>query len=163
MFQGVDFSLVLQGLEVLAVIFGFTMTVRTIEQARDSRNVDFVIDAEGQVDPLFLALLNAPPEVIRKTVPGVVTPDIPDDKIAPYMHIYFAYRHLSRIIYMLQNESVSIGMSKAERRQFIDDWINEIKKYDQEIVRDLHSRCRLTGEFNNGFTKRMDKLLGFTA
>lgn len=161
MWNGVNLELIFDGLNVLALVLGFAMTVGTINRARDVQNVDFVINAEGQVDPLFLALLNATPDVIRKTVPGVVTPDVPDDKVAPYMHVYFAYRHLSRIIYMLQNESVSIGMSKSERLAFIDDWINEIKKYDQEIVRDLHSRCRLTGEFNDGFTKRMDKLLGF--
>ncbi len=164
MFQGeINPALVLQGLEVFALLFGFALTVRTIRQAQDSRNVDFVIQAEGQVDPMFLALLNATPAVIRSTLPGVVPASVPDEKVQPYMYVYFAYRHLSRIIYLLQNDSVSIGMDKEERRQFVNDWINEIKKYDREILVDLHSRCRLTGEFNEGFTKRMDKFLGYTA
>lgn len=163
LWEQIDLSLALQFAEILVFLIGFLFTIRSIRQARDSRNIDFIINAEGQVDPLFLSLTEAEPEVVRATLPGVVPPEVPDAKVKAYMNVYYAYRHLSRIIYMLQNDDVSLGMTRRERREHVEDWMNESKKYDQEILIDLHSRCRATGEFNDGFIRQMDKMLGFTS
>jgi hypothetical protein len=144
-------------IQTLVVIGGFFYTIRAIQQANDARNVDFIIQAEGQIDPLFTALLTESPSVIRAVLPEFITDDATDADVKSYIYTYFAYRHLSRIIYMLSNDSISLGMSSQQRAEFVEDWINELKKYDQHTVASIHAYCRETGEFNDIFISIMDR------
>jgi hypothetical protein len=146
-------------LQTIVVIGGFIYTIRSIRQSNDARNVDFIIQAEGQVDPLFIALIDESPVIIRKVLPNLVPPEVTDETmVKAYVYTYFAYRHLSRITYLLSNNSVSLGMSNQERRDVLDTWINEVRKYNQEILKNIHSYSRQTGEFNETFTTIMDEV-----
>jgi hypothetical protein len=144
-------------IQTAVLVGGFAYTVRAIRHSNDARNVDFVISAEGQIDPLFGSLMTDSPEVVRAVLPALIPVNADAATTKTYAYVYFAYRHLSRIIYMLCNQSVSLGMSDRERDTYIDNWLNEVHKYDQEILRDIHHYCRTTGEFNNIFTEHMDR------
>jgi hypothetical protein len=146
----------IQMIQTVVVISGFFYTIRALRQANDSRNVDFIIQAEGQIDPLFTALMADSPSAIRAVLPELIPRDADDIGTKRYIYTYFAYRHLSRIIYMLSNNAISLGMSGQQRTEFVEDWINELKKYDQGTVRSIHSYCRTTGEFNDIFLSMMD-------
>jgi hypothetical protein len=145
-------------LQTIIVIGGFYYTIRAIRESNDARNVDFIIQAEGQVDPLFVALMSESPDTIRKVLPNLVPPNEDETLIKAYAYTYFAYRHLSRIIYMLSNDAVSLGMSKNERQIVLGTWMSEIRKYDQNILKSIHSYSRETGEFNETFIAMMDQV-----
>jgi hypothetical protein len=143
-------------IQTVVVIAGFFYTVRALRQANDSRNIDFIIHAEGQIDPMFITLMADSPSAIRGVLPELIPQGADDIHTKKYIYTYFAYRHLSRIIYMLSNNAISLGMSPRQRTEFVEDWINELKKYDQGILRAIHSYCRQTGEFNDIFISMMD-------
>jgi len=145
-------------IQTVAVVGGFLYTIRAIRQSSDARNVDFIIQAEGQVDPLFVSLMQEAPDTIRRVLPNLIPPTEDDTSVKAYAYSYFAYRHLSRIIYMLGNQAISLGMSKEERQTVLTSWINEIGKYDQEVLRSIHAYSRQTGEFNEKFTEMMDEI-----
>ncbi len=150
----------LQLIEILVFLVGFVLTIRGLRQTRDSRNIDFIIHGEGQIDPLFISLLNSPPSTVRQALPGVFPKDVDDGDVHSYLAVYVGYRHLSRMFYMLSNENVSIGMTKSERAAMRKEWILETKKYNQNILLQIHLLGRETGEFNDGFMRYMDRHLG---
>lgn len=151
-------GLIIAAIQTVVVVGGFFYTIRAIHQSNDARNVDFIIQAEGQVDPLFSTLMTEDAATIRQVLPNLIPPSENDDVVKAYAYTYFAYRHLSRIIYMLNNRAVSLGMPPVERELFLEDWINEVNKYDQRIMASIHSYGRRTGEFNDGFVAMMDKI-----
>lgn len=146
-----------QIVQAVAVIAGFVYTIRTIRQSNDARNTDFVLQAEGQIDPLFSSLMTEDAAVIRMVLPQLIPNGTLDVEVKTYAYTYFAYRHLSRIVYLLTNDSVSLGMSDKERDALLEDWLNETAKYNQETLRTIHGFSRTTGEFNDAFIALMDR------
>ena len=153
------FNNIVQLLELLAVVAGFYLGLRELRSASDSRNIDFIIEAEGQIDPLFLEIAQSPPKTIRAVLPNLVPADVPDAELQPYVLTYFAYRHTSRILYMIAKREVSIGMTKKDRDELLVEWVSELRKYNIDHIRKIHKFSHVSGEFNPLFMSFMDEHL----
>ena len=139
------------------ILVGFIYTILAFKKSNDANNVNFIINAEGQVDPLYAALLEEDtPEAVHAILPLVIPQGLSPAETKSWVYTYFAYRHLSRIIYMLSNDGLDLGMKEAQRRSEVDQWLNDMKKFDQSTVQAIHARCRATGEFNGSFVALMD-------
>ena len=139
------------------LLVGFIYTILAFRKANDSNNVNFIINAEGQVDPLYAALLEEEaPTAVRAVLPQLVPEGLTAAETKSYVYTYFAYRHLSRITYMLSNDGLDLGMGEKQRSDEVEQWLNDMKKFDQSTVRAIHAYCRETGEFNRTFISLMD-------
>ncbi|MBW4708992.1 hypothetical protein KX928_14475 [Roseobacter sp. YSTF-M11] len=150
---------VLLAVELLVIVAGFIFTIKSIKQASDSRNIDFVINAEGQIDPLFLALAEQDTDTIRQVLRNLIPADVPDDEVKAFVLTYYAYRHASRIYYMFSNDDISLGMDATDRKRMADEWMNEMKKYDLATIRKIHAFSKQSDEFNAGFMTFVDEFL----
>src|SRR3954465_1150600 len=99
------FELASSGIQSLIIVLGFIYTLRAFRISNHTRNVNFIIQAEGQVDPLYAALLEEEPAYVKAVLPEIIPQSLSDEKTKGYIYTYFAYRHLSRIIYMLSSEN----------------------------------------------------------
>lgn len=155
-----DPHLILGIVEIVVLIIGFTYAVRQLRISVENRNVDFVIDAEGQIDPLFLEVAENGKEVARKFLPGLLS-DVADEDVVPLLYTYYAYRHTSRIYYLLTDDDITLGMKEKERSDMLHTWISELEKYNLNYIERIHSYGSETGEFNHRFitacTEWLDK------
>jgi hypothetical protein len=136
--------------EVVVLALGFLFTIRRLKISLDARNVDFVIHAEGQVDPLFTTIIDAKPQIAKRVFPALLT-DVKDEDVTAMLYIYYAYRHNSRIYYLLTNSSVTLGMTQLERKELLETWVSELEKYNFELLQKIHAYGSKTGEFNSRF------------
>ncbi len=145
--------------EVLVIVFGFGFTISSIKNSRDSRNIDFVLHAEGQIDPLFLSLSEQDPITIKTMHPNLIPPDYPEEKVKAFILTYYAYRHASRMYYLFAKSEISLGMSEADRKRMADEWMNELAKYNIDIIAEIHRFSHESDEFNAGFIEFVDRFL----
>lgn len=150
------FQLVNTGLLLAGVLFG----VQNLKKLSDSRNVDFVINAEGQIDPLHHSLVLAEPSVVRLCYDELLRKgDYSDDEVRAFVFLYYKYLHVARMFYLLFNRSLDLGMSGRERKQLINIWIADLSVYrDNPIMRDIHANAMENEDFNPAFLKAVDRI-----
>lgn len=146
-------------LELVIIIVGFIATLSSLKQGKDSRNIDFVINAEGQIDPLFLSIAEQDPHVIRAMFPKLIPASVADSDLKTLVLTYYAYRHASRMYYLFANDDISLGMNEMDRKRMAEEWMSELKKYNLDYIRIIHDFSHISDEFNAGFISFVDEML----
>jgi len=126
----------------LAVFFAYLqvrLTARQLRKQSDKNSIEFVLNAEGQFDGMWEALIGQSATVIRNAVPHELNPKWNDDEVKAFVCLRRRYGHIARMVFLVTDESMDLGMSADKREEFIAPWRADLRLYkDNPIMRHIH-------------------------
>lgn len=139
-------------LTLLAVIFAFLQVrfsaIQTKRQA-DKSSIEFVLSSEGQFDGMSQSLLAESPSVIRRIFGEEIDTAWSDDEVKSFVYFHRYYGHISRMIYIIGDKSLEIGMNPKEREVFLQPWRSGLSRYrEDKIMRRIHENGKRLGNYN---------------
>lgn len=157
-----DPELVLGIANLLVVVAAAVIALQNLRRFRDSRGIDFVVTAEGQIDSLVYGMMTATPQTIR-TVFGPRLPDgISDDDLPAFVYSYSSYAHVSRMFYLTNKAGPGLGMSKKDIEEWEGIWLRFLKtQRESEIWLGLHHKAYQGRYFNDNFLEKASQALDY--
>jgi hypothetical protein len=130
---------------VVAILFGFwQVRIATIQlrKQNDKSATEFVLNSEGQFDGMYSTLMSQSASVIRCCFPDEVDPVWSDDDLKKYVFYLRYYGHISRMVYLVRDDTLDIGMKRDERDKFLAPWEARLAIFRADpIMRRIHENA----------------------
>jgi hypothetical protein len=148
---------------VSLILIGVSATLAwvSIQKYRNSRGIDFVLEAEGAIDPLYHKLVGEEPALIRNAYRSFGIQDLSDDdcRVFPFMHVI--YSHISRMYFILSARQLDYGLTQVLREEMTQAWVKELVQYrDHPAMVAMHRHAVRTGNFNSAFLRLAGEVFG---
>lgn len=147
-----NMDLLLNGFQLFVILAGVLVAWINIRKLRDSRGIDFIINAEGQVDDLHANLVDKDIPLIRRAFGGDIPDEYSDLEVRLYAYFFFKYSHYSRMYFLLGNRNLDLGLSEKNRNETIDAWMNEFRSFSKDpVMMKVHENAVKNMDFNQDF------------
>ncbi len=141
----------------IATAIGMLLTFRQLSLGRkqsrqqaDNAAVGFVISAEGQLDPLNHTMLSAPPGVIKSVFIAEIDDNWTEDELRTFVYLRGLYVHVSRMVYIIHDKTIDIGMDDIDRADFMAPWEKVLIKYrNHPVMQRIHDNAVKNQDFNS--------------
>lgn len=125
-----------QTLAMIVTPITILLTLRQLRLGReqmkkqsDNTAVSFVLNAEGQLDGMQEQTLSAPIEVIKAAYEPEINPSWGETELRAFVYLRRVYGHISRMVYIIHDKTVDIGMDDQDRADFLLAWEKLLLKY----------------------------------
>ncbi len=154
-------ALLFGGVQTVVVIATAGLAWVSIKKFRDSRGIDFILNAESAVDPLRFAAMSLPPEAIRSIYAHYDLTNLSDVECHAFAFMHSLYSHVSRMCYILTNDHLDLGLNESERAEVLDLWMKYLAffKNHPAMVR-FHLVSQTQRDYNERFLELAVKYLG---
>jgi hypothetical protein len=126
-------------LTVVYYVVQVRQTNAQIRKGRDKTSIEFILDAEGQFDGTWEAIMGEDADVIRKAVPHELLPDWTDDEVKAFVFLRRRYGHIARIVFIVTDTAIDMGMSDEKREVFLAPWRADLMMFkDNPIMCHIH-------------------------
>ncbi|MEM6889850.1 MAG: hypothetical protein AAF636_17155 [Pseudomonadota bacterium] len=160
--SAIDLPVAISLMNLLVVVVAAYIAIQNLRKFRNSRAIDFVITAEGQIDTLVYGMMTSSPHTIRKVFGSRLPENIPDEDLAAFVYSYSSYAHISRMFYLTNKAGLDLGMSKSDIQEWEDIWLRFIStQKDNDLWQGLHARAVEGRYFNDAFLEKATKALKF--
>jgi hypothetical protein len=152
---------ILQLLSLVLLTFSVVLAAVSIRKYRNSRGIDFILQAESAIDPLYQRLVGAEPDLIRNAYRGFGVDDLSDEdcRIFPFMH--GVYSQVSRMYFILSAKRLDYGLDGQLRKEMIQAWVRELEQYrGHSAMRVMHRHAIQVRNFNTAFLQLAEEVLG---
>jgi hypothetical protein len=158
-------------MNAVTLAFGAVQTVLVVASAvfawvsirkfRDSRGIDFILNAEGAIDPLRQSLVNASPEAIRNIYASYNLDELSDEDCRAFPFMQSTYAHASRIFYILNNRRLDLGLKRNEREELLHLWMVNLSAFDgHPAMMCMHRNAQERRDFHENFLRMTTNYLG---
>ena len=150
----------LQSVGLVFVILSTALALLNIRKYRNSRAIDFILNAESSIDPLHHALVGGDPALIREIYRNHGARNLSDTDCQAFPYMYSVYAHISRMYFILSAQNLDYGLSRRLREITIETWSRDLALYkDHPAMRALHEEALRSANFNESFLRLADDLL----
>ncbi|MCF7748871.1 hypothetical protein GLP43_14995 [Sulfitobacter sp. M39] len=157
-----DLAVAISLANLLIVAIAAYIAIQNLRKFRNSRAIDFVISAEGQIDTLVYGMMTASPHTIRKVFGSRLPEGTRDEDLPAFVYSYSSYAHISRMFYLTNKAGLDLGMSKSDIQEWEDIWLRFIgKQKDNDLWLGLHRQAVEGRYFNDAFLDKASKALDF--
>lgn len=154
-------TLLIGAVQAIVVVASAALAWVSIRKFRDSRGVDFVLNAESAIDPLRQSLVNAPVAVIRNVYRAYNLDDLSDEDCQAFPFMQSLYSHVSRICYILTSRRLDLGLHESERRDLIESWMKYLSLFrSHPAMAKIHASALVHRDFNEAFLSLALQYLG---
>lgn len=148
----------------LTIVFMFwqvRIATRQLRKQNDKAATEFVLDAEGQFDGMFEALLGQDAAVIRICYEKEVDPHWTDSEVKKYIFFLRYYGHISRMVYLVRNQALDIGMVPKQRDNLLAPWEARLFIFkDDPIMQRIHRNALKFRNYNDHMLALSTKVFG---
>lgn len=146
----------LQAIATIATPLTIVLTIRQLrlgqaqaKQQADNATVSFVLNSEGQFDSMHNELVGASTQVIRLAYGPEIDEVWNDDQLRTFVYLRRLYEHISRMIYIVNDTTIDIGMDARDRRTYAELWKRTIRKHDDNpIMQRIHMNAIRFKDYN---------------
>jgi hypothetical protein len=142
----------LASLAILA--FSGALAWLSLRKYRNSRGIDFILEAEGAIDPLYHRMVGAEPVLIRSIYRSYGIEKLSDEncRVFPFMHV--VYSQVSRMYFILSAKQLDYGLDPSMREEMIQSWVKELEQYKHHpAMIAMHRHAIRTENFNSAFLR----------
>lgn len=155
-------TLILSIVNTLLVLITVCLAYVNIQKFRQSRGIDFILDAESAIDPVRHGLVGADPALIRNIFRDkFYLEELSDEdcKAFPFMHAVYA--HVSRMYFILYGDRLDYGLDAHDKDETINSWIRYLVLFkDHPAMQAVHRQTLRDRDRNSAFIDIATKLLG---
>jgi len=160
-----------QAIATVATPITILLTLRQLKLGReqikkqsDNTAVNFVLNAEGQFDGMHEQALTAPIEVIKVAYGPEIDPSWTETDIRSFVYLRRLYGHVSRMVYIVNDTTVDVGMDDEDRKDFILAWERMLMKYvDHPIMLHVHKNAMRFQDYNTHMLALSQRVFGSSA
>lgn len=138
---------------VVAILFGFwQVRIATIQlrKQNDKSATEFVLNSEGQFDAMYSTLMGQSAAVIRGCFPDEIDSAWSDDDVKKYVFYLRYYGHISRMVYLVRDDTLDIGMTGGDRDKFLAPWEARLAIFRNDpIMRRIHENAVKFRNYND--------------
>jgi len=149
---------------MLTIIFAFwqvRIAARQLRKQNDKSAIEFVLDAEGQFDGMHEALFGQDASVIRQCHSKEVDEKWSDIEVKKFVYYYRYYGHISRMVYLLMDNKLDVGMTHSERKEFLSPWIERLKIFRGDpIMQRIHESGQKYRNYNTHMLELSAQIFG---
>ena len=140
-------------LEVIILVVVGTVALFGYYRSLARHEVDFIVNVEGQIDPLMNTIVDARPEIIRQCYPNQIPEDFSTDEVAAYAYMYAFYSHISRMYFLFDETGLRSSILKEEDRVYNKKlWINSLAAHRKSrVMQTVHANAKEIKEHNRAF------------
>jgi hypothetical protein len=152
---------IFQVVSVVLLTFSAALAMVSLKKYRNSRGIDFVIQAESGIDPLYHGLVGADPDLIRNAYKcfGIEGLSGEDCRLFPFMH--GVYSQISRMYFVLSAKRLDYGLDRELREEMIQAWVRELGQFKgHPAMRAMHRHAIRTRNFNTSFLRLAEEVFG---
>jgi hypothetical protein len=146
---------------IVLLTFSAALAMVSIKKYRNSRGIDFVIQAESGIDPLYYGLVGADPDLIRNAYQSFGIEGLSDEdcRLFPFMH--GVYSQISRMYFLLSAKRLDYGLDRELRKEMIQAWVRELGQFKgHPAMRAMHRHAIRTCNFNTAFLRLAEEVFG---
>jgi hypothetical protein len=137
------------------------IAARQLEKQTDKSATEFVLNAEGQFDGMYEALFDQESSVIRLCYEKEVDPSWSDEEIKKFVFLLRYYGHISRMVYLVRDQTLDIGMTADERDELLKPWEARLAIFrDDKIMNKIHSNALNFKNYNERMLDLSVKVFG---
>ncbi len=146
---------------IMLTIRQLKLTREQVKKQSDSAAVNFVLAAEGQFDGMQQETFGAAAEVIRLAYGTEIDPAWTENELRAFVYLKRLFGHISRMVYIIHDQSIDVGMDNKDRANFLLPWTNELTKYkDHPIMRRIYENAVAHGDYNELMMNYCHKIFG---
>lgn len=150
----------LQVISLILVVVSAATALLGIQKYRNSRGIDYILNAEGVVDPMHHELVGADPALIRSIYRGYEIDDLTDVDCRSFPFMYSIYVHVSRMHFLISSPSLDLGLSVQTRASEIEKWLRDLALYkNHPAMVAVHRTAMRSGNFNPQFMRLADDII----
>jgi ubiquinone/menaquinone biosynthesis C-methylase UbiE len=155
-------SLALSVINTLLVLITASLAYVSIQKFRQSRGIDFILDAESAIDPIRHGLVGADPSLIRNIYSNnFFLEELSDEDCQAFPFMHAVYAHVSRMYFILSADRMDHGLNAYERDETINSWTRYLVLFkDHPAMRAVHRQTLRDRDRNAAFIDLAKSLLG---
>lgn len=147
-----------QTIIILATVIVAWISVRKF---RDSQGVNFIIEAETKIDPLFYQLAGANPSLIRNVYSPYDLSGLTDTECQAFPIMHQLYEHVSRLCSILMTPTLDFGLTEFQRAELLRSWTSYLALFKEHpAMRVMHHYAMTNRDFNEEFLNLASQLMG---
>lgn len=150
---------VIQIANLMLLVLSVGLAAISVRKLRNSRGVDFILQAEGAVDPLHYGLVGAEPEIIRSVYRAFDLDLLDDADCRDFPFMYSIYTHASRMHYIMSAKRFDYGLSAFQREETKRAWTNDLLLFiDHPAMKTVHQHALRLRNYNSSFLQLAEEL-----
>ena len=154
-------TLILTGIQTIVVIVTAAFAWINIRKFKDSRGVNFVLNAESKIDPAYQDLTAAPASVIRSIYTAYDLSKLSDDECRALPFMQSVYLHVSRITFIVANPRLDLGLSRREKEELLQIWFAHLRTFRlHPAMQIVHQSALRDRDVNEAFLRLAVNHLG---
>ncbi len=155
-------SLLLGIFNTFLVLITAILAYIAIKKTRQSRGIDFILEAESAIDPIRHSLVGADPSLIRNIYKDKFYLDeLSDEDCQAFPFMHAVYAHVSRMYFILSARRLDHGLDANERDETIGSWTRYLVLFkDHPAMRAVHHQTLRDRDRNSAFIELAKELLG---
>ncbi len=145
-------TLALAGIQTLVVVVTAIFAWVNIRKFKDSRGIDFVLNAENQIDPIYQNLTHTSPSVIRSIYANYDLSGLSEDECQALPFMHSLYLHVSRITYITSNSRLDLGLTRLKKDTLLRLWFAHLGTFrNHPAMRIVHQTSVRVRDVNDTF------------
>ncbi|HMG43168.1 MAG TPA: hypothetical protein VK611_17690 [Acidimicrobiales bacterium] len=147
------FLFLFTGVQTAVVIATGVFAWISIGKVKDSRAIEFLLNAESNFDPLYQSLIDVSSELTRNIyqnwdeVAGLSDEDV---RAFPFMQTF--YSQVARLCSMLDNDGLDLGLRAPARRELLNLWLRSLGAFaGHPAMQAMHESAIRCEDYNKAF------------
>jgi hypothetical protein len=139
---------------LIILAFSGALAWSSLRKYRNSRGIDFILEAESAIDPLYHKMVGAEPALIRNAYRSYGIAKLSDEncRVFPFMHV--VYSQVSRMYFILSAKQLDYGLDQSMRAEMIKGWVSELEQYKHHpAMIAMHRHAIQAENFNSAFLR----------
>ena len=144
--------LVLTTVQTIVILATVIVAWISLKKFRDSQGVNFLIEAEGKIDPLIHQLVGADSDLIRSVYSTFDLSNLSDTECRAFPVMQSLYIQVSRLYHILTSRSLDLGLTESQRVELIREWTSYLSLYKTHpAMIKMHQHAMTVRDFNEEF------------
>jgi len=153
-------AIILATVQTIIILVTVIVAWTSVRKFRDSQGVNFIIEAETKIDPLFYQLAGADPGLIRNVYSPYDLSRLTDTECQAFPIMHQLYEHVSRLCSILMSPTLDLGLTESQKAELLRSWTSYLALFKEHpAMKMMHHYAMTNRDFNEGFLNLASQLM----